>query len=213
MHLGAFDDTTTCNLRKMEDNVVAVGSQNALNNWLKHQAMLSQITELQLQNSALKAQLGQFKIGKLSNPAPQIEKVTPTTSENLEQRIAELNHQSAEARSKLLYLIEQQRQISSESVSPTISPIPPESTAIGTGSKTLEVLIPLPSCLDSSTGSLPSPDSKIDRNRSIDHISTTSSSLYLNKTDGNKTLVTQGTKSEKLKEEGWFALSTHTMQF
>lgn len=213
MHLGAFDDTTTCNLRKMEDNVVAVGSQNALNNWLKHQAMLSQITELQLQNSALKAQLGQFKIGKLSNPAPQIEKVTPTTSENLEQRIAELNHQSAEARSKLLYLIEQQRQISSESVSPTISPIPPESTAIGTGSKTLEVLIPLPSCLDSSTGSLPSPDSKIDRNRSIDHISTTSSSLYLNKTDGNKTLVTQGTKPEKLKEEGWFALSTHTMQF
>ncbi|XP_078254832.1 spindle and centriole-associated protein 1 [Rhinoraja longicauda] len=211
MHSGAVDDTT-CNLRKMENNVVAEGSQNALNNWLKHQTMLTQITELQLQNSALKAQLGQFKIGKLSSPAPQIENVTPTTSDNLEQRIADLNHQSAEARSKLLHLIEQQRQISSESVSPTISPIPPEGTATGTGSKTLEVLIPLPSCLDSSMGSSPSLASKIDRNRSIDHISTASSSLYLNKADGNRTLVTQGTKPEKLKEEGWFALSTHTMQ-
>ncbi|XP_072110075.1 spindle and centriole-associated protein 1 [Mobula birostris] len=211
MQTGTVDDTAKHDLRRIENNVGAEDSQNpSMNNWLKHKAMLAQITELQLQNSALKAQLGQFKIGELSEPAPRIEKIIPSTCESLQQRIAELNHQSAEARNKLLHLIEQQRQIVSESVSPAISPIPPEGTTTGTGSKTLEVLIPLPSELDFSVGSTPSPASTINRNRSVDNTSTASSIYHLNKGDGNKTPITQGTKPERLKEEGWFALSTHT---
>ncbi|XP_059838604.1 spindle and centriole-associated protein 1 [Hypanus sabinus] len=211
MQTGTVDDTAKHDLRKIENNIEPEDSQNSsMNNWLKHEAMLAQITELQLQNSALKAQLGQFKTGKLSEPAPQIGKIIPSTCESLQQRIAELNHQSAEARSKLLHLIEQQRQIFSESVSPAISPIPPEGTTTGTGSKTLEVLIPLPSELDFSVGSTPSPASTINRNRSVDNTSTASSIYHFNKGDGNKTPITQGTKPERLKEEGWFALSTHT---
>ncbi|XP_069777396.1 spindle and centriole-associated protein 1 [Narcine bancroftii] len=208
MYPGAVDDTT-CNLKKMENNVEAEGGQNSLNNWLKHEAMLTQITELQLQNSALKAHLEQFQVDKLSHPAPQIEKIIPSTSDSLQQRIAELNHQSAEARSKLLQLIEQQRQISSESVSPTISPIPSEVMATRTATRTLEVLIPHPSGLDSSTGSTPSPANKINKNRSVDTMA--SSSLNLYKADGNRIAVAQGSKPERLKEEGWFALSTHTL--
>ncbi|XP_043545169.1 spindle and centriole-associated protein 1 [Chiloscyllium plagiosum] len=183
----------------------------ALDKWLKHEAMLAQITELQLQNSALKAQLSQFNIDKLPNSAPQIEKSVPRPCDNLQQRITELNHQSAEARSKLLKLIEQQRQISGDSASPPISPIPPEGTWTETGRKSLDVLIPLPNGLDSSSESAPCPASEINNNRLTDNASRTSSSLHLDKGDGNRTPITQRLKPERLKEEGWFALSTHTI--
>ncbi|XP_060680105.1 spindle and centriole-associated protein 1 [Hemiscyllium ocellatum] len=182
----------------------------ALDKWLKHEAMLAQITELQLQNSALKAQLSQFNIDKLPNSAPQIEKTVPRPCDNLQQRITELNHQSAEARSKLLKLIEQQRQISGDSASPPISPIPPEGLWTETGKKSLDVLIPLPNGLDSSSESAPCPSSEIN-NRLTDNASRTSSSLHLDKGDGNRTSITQRLKPERLKEEGWFALSTHTI--
>lgn len=48
----------------------------------------------------------------------------PGCESSVEQRLLELNRQSAAARSRLLELIEQQRQ-SSSSVSPSVSPIPP----------------------------------------------------------------------------------------
>ncbi|XP_067888066.1 spindle and centriole-associated protein 1 [Heterodontus francisci] len=209
---GTINNTTTCILRTKENNMeVKRGQDLSLDKWLKHEAMLSQITELQLQNSALKAHLSQFKMGKLSNSAPQIEKTIPSTCESLQQRITELNHQSAEARSKLLKLIEQQRQVSGDSASPPISPIPPEGIWTETGNKTLDVLIPLPNGLDSSTGTTPSPVSRTNRNRSTDNASTTSSSLHLDNGDENRAPVPQRMKPERLKEEGWFALSTHTM--
>ncbi|KAM6977660.1 spindle and centriole-associated protein 1 [Aplochiton taeniatus] len=44
---------------------------------------------------------------------------------SVEQRLLELNRQSAAARSRLLELIEQQRQSTSARVSPSVSPIPP----------------------------------------------------------------------------------------
>ncbi|XP_078396486.1 spindle and centriole-associated protein 1 [Cetorhinus maximus] len=208
----AVNDTSICILRTKENGVEGEGSQGlSLDKWLKHEAMLSQIAELQLQNSALKAQLSQFKMGKLSNSAPQIEKTIPSTCVSLQQRITELNHQSAEARGKLLKLIEQQRQVSGDSASPPISPIPPEGIWTETGNRTLDVLIPLPNGLDSSTESTPSTASKVNRKRSTDNTSTTSSSLHLDKDDGNRTPITQRMKPERLKAEGWFALSTHTM--
>ncbi len=42
----------------------------------------------------------------------------------IEQKLQELNRQSAEARAKLLELIEQQKQSTSLRVSPAISPVP-----------------------------------------------------------------------------------------
>ncbi|XP_067836423.1 spindle and centriole-associated protein 1 [Heptranchias perlo] len=209
---GVVDDTATCVLRTMESKVEAEGSRDlSLDKWFKQEAMLSQIAELQLQNSALRAHLDQLKIGKLPNPAPLIEKTIPSTSESLQQRITELNQQSAEARGKLLNLIEQHRQVSGDFASPPISPIPPEGIWTGTSNRTLEVLIPLPNGLDSSTGTTPSPTSKINRSRSTDNASTASSSLHLDKGDGNRTPVTQRMKPERLKEGGWFALSAHTL--
>ncbi|XP_078072417.1 spindle and centriole-associated protein 1 [Mustelus asterias] len=207
---GVANDTATCVLSTKENKLEGEGGHNlSLDTWLEHEAMLSQIAELQLQNSALKAQFGQFKVGKLSNSAPHIEKMIPSTCDSLQQRITELNHQSAEARNKLLKLIEKQRLVSGDSASPPISPIPPECIWTETDNRTLDVLIPLPNGLDSSAGSTPSPASKINRNRSTDNASTNSSSLYPNKDAGNRTSVTQ--KPERLKAEGWFALSTHTM--
>ncbi|XP_020370101.2 spindle and centriole-associated protein 1 [Rhincodon typus] len=182
-----------------------------LDKWLKHEAMLAQITELQLQNSALKAQLSQFNIDKLPNSAPQIERFVPRPCDSLQQRITELNYQSAEARSKLLKLIEQQRQISGDSASPPISPIPPEGNWTETGRKSLDVLIPLPNGLDSSSESTPCPASEINSNRSTDNASRTNSSLHLDKGDGNGTSITQRLKPERLEKRGWFALTTHTI--
>jgi len=43
----------------------------------------------------------------------------------IEQKLQELNRQSAEARARLLELIEQQKQSTSLRVSPAISPVPP----------------------------------------------------------------------------------------
>jgi len=46
----------------------------------------------------------------------------------IEQKLQELNRQSAEARARLLELIEQQKQ----SISPAISPVPPHSSSTHT---------------------------------------------------------------------------------
>lgn len=51
----------------------------------------------------------------------------------MEDRLQELNRQSAAARAKLLELIDQQRQTTSHSASPSISPIPLQSTGPHTG--------------------------------------------------------------------------------
>ncbi len=59
--------------------------------------------------------------------------VERSSTMEIEQKLQELNRQSAEARAKLLELIEQQKQSTSLSVSPAISPVPPHSSSTHTG--------------------------------------------------------------------------------
>ncbi|KAI4887996.1 hypothetical protein NFI96_034664 [Prochilodus magdalenae] len=124
-------------------------------------AVLQQITELTAQNTAIQAQLRRFcppPAGALVSREPGTDRLatlrtkdrqpSPSTGQQaaqqrvgpvdpsvrvMEERLQELNRQSAAARAKLLDLIEQQKQTTSLSVSPSISPIPPTSIIPKTG--------------------------------------------------------------------------------
>ncbi|KAM3860704.1 spindle and centriole-associated protein 1 [Diretmus argenteus] len=65
---------------------------------------------------------------------------------SVEQRLLELNRQSAAARGRLLELIEQQRQSASDHVSPSVSPVPPSAfsphSAGGGGTPESSTLLP-----------------------------------------------------------------------
>ncbi|XP_071616968.1 spindle and centriole-associated protein 1 isoform X3 [Heliangelus exortis] len=105
--------------------------------------LLRQIAELTRQNSLMKAQLSKF--GSLSEdrndclPQPDpIQNINPSpdssqgqthlvVAKSLEERIAELNRQSTEARDKLLQLIDQQKSAAPDTVPPTISSALPPS--------------------------------------------------------------------------------------
>ncbi|XP_041717678.2 spindle and centriole-associated protein 1 isoform X1 [Coregonus clupeaformis] len=114
----------------------------------------------------------------------------PGCESSVEQRLLELNRQSAAARSRLLELIEQQRQSSSSArVSPSVSPIPPLSAA---------ALSPESSVLMPEED--PSPPGSGGSRRSAGGVSPQSLGGL---SRGSRTPV------EKLKGEGWFALSTH----
>ncbi|KAJ8010735.1 hypothetical protein DPEC_G00078250 [Dallia pectoralis] len=107
----------------------------------------------------------------------------------VEQRLLELNRQSAAARSRLLELIEQQKQSSvSFSVSPSVSPIPPPSGGLSSESSLL-----LPERDLSPLGSRGS-------RRSAGRITPEN---FGGQSKESRTLV------DTLKGEGWFALSTH----
>ncbi|XP_049420954.1 spindle and centriole-associated protein 1 isoform X1 [Epinephelus fuscoguttatus] len=113
---------------------------------------------------------------------------------SVEQRLLELNRQSAAARGRLLELIEQQKQSVSAKVSPSGSPIPPSAfsphTAAGGGSP--ELL---------SAQELPSETFGAERRSAGSEAS--SHSLGRETRDGK-------TQMEKRRErDGWFALSAH----
>uniref|UniRef100_A0A8C1RQJ3 Spindle and centriole-associated protein 1 n=1 Tax=Cyprinus carpio TaxID=7962 RepID=A0A8C1RQJ3_CYPCA len=164
---------------------------------LSQDAMLGEIAELTRQNAAIRAQLGQHRpspagasvsreqsADRLSTASSVVRQVSPSTEPQhtqrpisverssameIEQKLQELNRQSAEARAKLLELIEQQKQSSSLRVSPAISPVPPHSSRTHTvRGLTPEQFLTLPERNHS-------PQSSVD----------------------------------KLKREGWFALSAH----
>uniref|UniRef100_A0A8C2Q6J6 Spindle and centriole-associated protein 1 n=1 Tax=Cyprinus carpio TaxID=7962 RepID=A0A8C2Q6J6_CYPCA len=164
---------------------------------LSQDAMLGEIAELTRQNAAIRAQLGQHRpspagasvsreqsADRLSTASSVVRQVSPSTEPQhtqrpisverssameIEQKLQELNRQSAEARAKLLELIEQQKQSSSLRVSPAISPVPPHSSSTHTvRGLTPEQFLTLPERNHS-------PQSSVD----------------------------------KLKREGWFALSAH----
>uniref|UniRef100_A0A8C1W317 Spindle and centriole-associated protein 1 n=1 Tax=Cyprinus carpio TaxID=7962 RepID=A0A8C1W317_CYPCA len=164
---------------------------------LSQDAMLGEIAELTRQNAAIRAQLGQHRpspagasvsreqsADRLSTASSVVRQVLPSTEPQhtqrpisverssameIEQKLQELNRQSAEARAKLLELIEQQKQSSSLRVSPAISPVPPHSSSTHTvRGLTPEQFLTLPERNHS-------PQSSVD----------------------------------KLKREGWFALSAH----
>ncbi|XP_066555251.1 spindle and centriole-associated protein 1 isoform X2 [Amia ocellicauda] len=195
-------------------------------------SLLSHIAELSLQNSLIRAQLGQIRAqpgeavvtqehrSPVTGPTATAKGVPSSGTEqqvalplpslsSVEQRIAELNRQSAEARGRLLELIEQQRQVSS--VSPSISPIPThEPHKAGNGGRMLEVSIPQPD-MDSSTGTTPSSVGRSCGRRSAGSGtgSRTGSPLSTSMGEGRTVSSQHRAQTHKLKNEGWFALSTH----
>lgn len=109
---------------------------------------------------------------------------------SVEQRLLELNRQSAAARSRLLELIEQQKQSASIRVSPSVSPIPPSAFSPNTaaGGQSLEEAAPQP-----------------ERERRSHQRSAGSDVSFACENQ------TGGIQMEKQRErEGWFSLSAHT---
>ncbi|XP_031706434.1 spindle and centriole-associated protein 1 isoform X1 [Anarrhichthys ocellatus] len=114
---------------------------------------------------------------------------------SVEQRLLELNRQSAAARGRLLELIEQQKQSVTAKASPSNSPIPPSAfsphSAAGGGSPEWSMLLP--------EQELPSQTGGVERRSAGSEVS--SHSLGGELRDGK-------TQMEK-QREGWFALSAH----
>ncbi|XP_008118674.1 spindle and centriole-associated protein 1 isoform X2 [Anolis carolinensis] len=209
-----------------------------------------QIVELILQNSIIKSQLNKFRhcCQETSSNLQQLDTKQDGSMEeqgesqaksrvkefprSLDERIAELNRQSAEARDKLLLLTNQQRLSTSISVSPPISPIPsPLVNLTEKGRRTIEVSVPVSETLDSSKEEIRFPayganarreaynkaaiteDSR--ENRRKQEPTNLNTCLPQSISLGNVHLRNNNhrTKTENQKEEGWFALSTHFRQY
>nr|XP_028567948.1 spindle and centriole-associated protein 1 [Podarcis muralis] len=146
-----------------------------------------QIAELTLQNTVIKAQLSKFRhcpqeawdllqqpFSAQSGSALEGQGHCDAVSSlkelprSLDERITELNRQSAEARSKLVQLTNQQTLPTFVSVSPPVSPIPsPPVNLLETGKRrTIEVSVPVAEILDSSKENSPSPTSVSSTKRS-----------------------------------------------
>ncbi|GAA6217312.1 spindle and centriole-associated protein 1 [Lates japonicus] len=142
---------------------------------------------------------GSSSTGRLSIQVSDGDKVTQqATSPNtlsvssvssVEQRLLELNRQSAAARGRLLELIEQQKQSVSSKVSPSVSPSPSSAlsphTAVGGGSPEVSILSQAGGGERRSAGSVVS-----------------SHSLGGETSEGKKQMKQKG-------RDGWFALSAH----
>ncbi|NWV01651.1 SPICE protein, partial [Upupa epops] len=186
-----------------------------------------QIAELTRQNAVIKAQLSKFRSfsenakdcqhqpGPLQNADTTSDSLQGQThlvvSKSLEERIAELNRQSTEARDKLLQLIDQQKLAAGDTISPvTSSVLPPPLNCTANARRTIEVSVPAAFSMDSSKEDSVSPASVTSTKRSAGDSSktslpsTTSGSVKLNP-------VSERQKVDKQKEEGWFALSMHIM--
>lgn len=191
---------------------------------LSQDAMLGEIAELTRQNAAIRAQLGQHRpsptgasvsrdhsADRLSSTNSVVRQVSPSTEPQhtqqyvcversstmeIEQKLEELNRQSAEARARLLELIEQQKQSTSLRVSPAISPVPPHYSSTHTVVRgfTPEQFVTLP---ERSHSPQPSASSRRSAGRdspqSLDSVEMQSIENQV----------------EKLKRVGWFALSSH----
>ncbi|XP_019331953.1 spindle and centriole-associated protein 1 isoform X4 [Alligator mississippiensis] len=201
---------------------------NATEEFSQNKDLLGQIAELTRQNALIKAQLSKFKdcsqeagdglhqLGTVQNIHTALDPATqgqtfPGVSKNLEERIAELNRQSAEARGKLLQLIEQQKLASVSTVSPSISPIPPPPINwTGNAKRTIEVSVPVAEAFNSSKEGTPSPASGPSAQRTSGASSKACSPLSTSSGSVRLTPVNQRPKQvEKEREEGWFALATH----
>ncbi|XP_032629495.1 spindle and centriole-associated protein 1 isoform X1 [Chelonoidis abingdonii] len=191
--------------------------------------LLGQIAELTLQNSVIKAQLSKFRdrsqeagdglhqpVAKqnmnISSGSAMQGQTLPEVPKSLEERIAELNRQSAEARGKLLQLIDQQKLATVNPISPPVSPVlPPHINWTENGKRTIEVSVPVAETMDSSKGDTPSPASGTSVRRSTGASSKTCSPLSTTSGSMKLTPVNQRTKVERQREEGWFALSMNIM--
>ncbi|NXJ94091.1 SPICE protein, partial [Corythaixoides concolor] len=150
----------------------------------QHGDLLGQIAELTRQNALIKAQLSKFRgfpedtSDCLHQPDP-IQNANPSPdsspgqthlvlSKSLEERIAELNRQSAEARDKLLQLIDQQRSAAAGTVPPVMSPVPPPSLSCAENARrTIEVSVPVAVAMDSCKDDSVSPASMASVRRSV----------------------------------------------
>ncbi|NXG53220.1 SPICE protein, partial [Psilopogon haemacephalus] len=190
--------------------------------------LLRQIDELAQQNSVIKAQLSKFRGSSedtsdcLHQPDP-IRNASPSpdssqgqthlmVSKSLEERIAELNRQSMEARDKLLQLIDQQKLAAADTVPPEVSPVlSPSLNYTENARRTIEVSVPVAVAMDSSKEDSVSPGSMTSIRRSVGDTSKPCSSLSATSESIKLSSVSQRPKVEKQKEEGWFALSMHIM--
>lgn len=186
---------------------------------LSQDDMLEEIAELTRQNAAIRAQLVQQRPSpagasvsreqsaetfsttssvcrQTSHCAEQT--LQPVSAERpsameIEQKLQELNRQSAEARAKLLELIEQQKQSTSIRVSPAISPVPPHSSS----TLTVKGFNPEPFLTLPERNHLPQPSMSIRRSAGrVSPHNSDSGEIPENQVD-------------KLKRDGWFALSAH----
>ncbi|XP_009986453.1 PREDICTED: spindle and centriole-associated protein 1, partial [Tauraco erythrolophus] len=190
--------------------------------------LLGQIAELTRQNSLIKAQLSKFRgfsedtSGCLHQP-DSIQTANPSPdssqgqthlviSKSLEERIAELNRQSTEARDKLLQLIDQQKSAAANSVPPVMSPVlPPSLSSAENARRTIEVSVPMAVAMDSSKEDSVSLTSMTSIRRSVGDSGKPCSPLSATSESVKLTPVGQRPKMEKQREEGWFALSMHIM--
>ncbi|XP_041824997.1 spindle and centriole-associated protein 1 [Melanotaenia boesemani] len=142
------------------------------------------------------------QVNSMSDGRKASETLEQATSSNslsvnsVEQRLLELNKQSAAARSRLLELIEQQKQSVAVRGSPSVSPIPPSAfspnTAAGEGSSQTLNLVPERE---------PRLQGGAERLSAGSDVS--SRSFGFEERDGKLQ------KDKRREREGWFALSTH----
>ncbi|KFO73331.1 Spindle and centriole-associated protein 1, partial [Cuculus canorus] len=188
--------------------------------------LLGQIAELTRQNALIKAQLSKFKgfsedtsdclhqPDSIQNASPAPDSSQGQThlviSKSLEERIAELNRQSTEARDKLLQLIDQQKFAAADLVPPRTSPVvPPSLNYTENARRTIEVSIPMAVAMDGSKEDSVSSTSMTSIKRSVGDSSKSSSPLSDTSESVKLVPICQRSKVEKQKEGGWFALSTH----
>ncbi|XP_010628398.1 spindle and centriole-associated protein 1 isoform X2 [Fukomys damarensis] len=192
---------------------------------IQRKDIMARIAELTLQNSAIKAHLSningsggergdglrelnkQESAGDRTATFPVTQSVVPST---MEERLAELNRQSMEARGKLLQLLEQQKLIGLNLPAPPVSPIQSPLRAWTEGEKrTIDICIPGAEVPESPKGNdTVSPVSGANTRRSSGATSNSCSPLNATSGSGQLTPVNLRTKIEK-QNEGWFALSTH----
>ncbi|XP_004675271.1 PREDICTED: spindle and centriole-associated protein 1 isoform X2 [Condylura cristata] len=189
--------------------------------------IMARIAELTLQNSAFKAhlsnviapggdqgdgfqELNKQEASHASSTSATFPAAQTLTPNSMEERIAELNRQSMEARGKLLQLIEQQKLIglgpSSSLPSSVQSPLRAWTEG---GKRTIEVSIPGTEAPESSKCSTVSPASGTNTRRSSGATSNSCSPLNTTSGSGRLTPLNPRAKIEQQNEEGWFALSTH----
>lgn len=211
-----------------EPPVLGDGQQLRTNETLiQRKDIMARIAELTLQNSTIKAHLNNIirpggeqgdglrefnkqETSHASDMSATFPALQPLTPSSMEERIAELNRQSMEARGKLLQLIEQQKLIGLNPPSPPVSPIQSPLRAWTEGGKrTIEVSIPGAEAPESSKCSTISPISGLNTRRSSGATSNSCSPLNATSGSGRLTPLNPRAKIEKQNEEGWFALSTH----
>ncbi|NWR12729.1 SPICE protein, partial [Paradoxornis webbianus] len=198
------------------------GKNSTAGEFLQSGDLLGQIAELTRQNALMKAQLSKFRgvpgdksdclhqpdLTQDADPSPDSSQGQShvMVSRSLEERIAELNRQSTEARDKLLQLIDQQKSAAADMGPPMLSSVPnPSLNYTEHARRTVQVSV------DSSKDDSVPHASMTSIRRSVGDSSKPCSSLSATSESAKLTSVSQRPKVEKQKEEGWFALSMHVM--